>query len=156
MLLGSSSLLSPSQVGPSPFAAVNCKHRLRPMTSPTHDLRSLHQAFAARFNDRDLDGLVALTTPDSVFVPAPGQPVTGTEAVKGALAGYLSLNLPISMEVVHVFESGTVGLAIAEWSISGTGPDGSAVELGGRTSDVAVFDHEFGWRFAIDNPFGTI
>jgi ketosteroid isomerase-like protein len=126
------------------------------MTSLINDLSTLHQAFAARFNDQDLDGLQALTTPNSVFVPAPGQPVTGAEAVRGALAGYLSLNLPISMEVVHVFQAGTIGLAIAEWSISGVGPDGSAVELGGRTSDVAVYDEESGWRFAIDNPFGTL
>lgn len=126
------------------------------MYSPISTLNALHEAFATRFNERDIDGLLALTTPDSVFVPAPGQPVSGEEAVRGALTGYLALGLPISMNVVHVFESGTVGLAIAEWSIAGLAPDGSAVELGGRTSDVAVFDETTGWRFAIDNPFGTV
>ncbi len=68
-------------------------------------LDQLNLAFADRFNARDLDGLMALNTPDVVFVPAPGAAVTGTDAVRGALEQFLGLNLPISMTVRHVFES---------------------------------------------------
>lgn len=25
-----------------------------------------------------------------------------------------------------------------------------------NTADVAVFDEEHGWRYAVDNPFGTV
>lgn len=118
-------------------------------------LDQLNLAFADRFNARDLDGLMALNTDDVVFVPAPGSPVTGAEAVRGALEQFLGLNLPISMTVRHVFHSGTTGLAIAAWTITGTGPDGSEINLAGTTADVAVYDEEHGWRYVVDNPFGT-
>ena len=46
--------------------------------------RQLNLAFADRFNARDLDGLMALNTADVVFVPAPGTPVTGEDAVRAS------------------------------------------------------------------------
>lgn len=118
-------------------------------------LDQLNLAFADRFNARDLDGLMALNTDDVVFVPAPGAPLTGEAAVRGALEQFLGLNLPISMSVRHVFQSGKTGLAIADWTITGTGPDGSEINLAGTTADVAVYDEQHGWRYVIDNPFGT-
>lgn len=126
------------------------------MTTRVTSLDQLNLAFADRFNARDLDGLMALNTADVVFVPAPGTPVTGEAAVRGALEQFLALDLPISMTVRHVFESGGTGLAIADWTITGTGPDGSEIALAGTTADVAVFDEEHGWRYAVDNPFGTV
>ncbi|WP_295783206.1 nuclear transport factor 2 family protein [uncultured Microbacterium sp.] len=118
-------------------------------------LDQLNLAFAERFNARDLEGLMRLNTDDVVFVPAPGTPVTGEAGVRGALEQFLALDLPIEMVVRHVFASGDIGLAIADWSIVGTGPDGSEVALSGTTADVAVYDDEHGWRYAVDNPFGT-
>lgn len=118
-------------------------------------LDQLNIAFAERFNAGDIDALVALNLPDAVFVPAPGQPVTGDENIRRALGQFLALDLPITMNVRHVFQSGDTGLAVADWTLEGTGPDGSAVSLAGTTADVAVYDAENGWRYAIDNPFGT-
>lgn len=125
------------------------------MTNKVTTLDTLNLAFAERFNARDLDGLMALNAPDVVFVPAPGQPVRGEAAVRRALEQFLSLNLPITMTVRHVFQTGETGLAVADWTIEGTGPDGSQISLAGTTADVAVHDDEHGWRYVIDNPFGT-
>jgi ketosteroid isomerase-like protein len=66
----------------------------------------------------------------------------------------LALNLPIQVEVRHSVEAGDVGLVVADWAISGTGPDGSPVNLRGSASDVARRGSD-GWKIAIDNPFGT-
>lgn len=118
-------------------------------------LDQLNRAFADRFNARDLDGLMALNTDEVVFLPAPGSPVTGEAAVRGALEQFLGMNLPITMTVRHVVQSGNTGLAIADWTINGTGPDGSEINLAGSTADVAVYDEQHGWRYLIDNPFGT-
>jgi ketosteroid isomerase-like protein len=123
--------------------------------SPVTSLEQLPLAFADRFNARDVEGLLALNADGAVFVPAPGQPVEGVENVRGALEQFLGLNLPITMTPRHAFVSGAVGLVIADWTLEGTAPDGSAVALGGSTSDVAVRDETHGWRYAIDNPFGT-
>lgn len=125
------------------------------MTAPVTALDQLNLAFAERFNARDVDGLMALNAPDVVFVPAPGQPITGEAAVRGALEQFLGLNLPISMTVRHTFQAHGVGLAVADWTITGTAPDGSEIALAGTTADVAVHSEEHGWRYAVDNPFGT-
>ncbi|MFF2274120.1 YybH family protein [Agromyces sp. NPDC058136] len=125
------------------------------MSTPVTSLDQLNVAFAERFNARDVDDLLALFAPDAVFVPAPGQPLQGTEQVRAALEQFLALGLPISMTVRHVFASGGTGLSIADWSLQGAGPDGSEVSLGGSTADVAAYDETHGWRFVIDNPFGT-
>lgn len=125
------------------------------MTSIVTELNQLNAAFAERFNANDLDGLMALNTAEVVFVPAPGQPVTGQATVRAALEQFLALKLPISMNVRTVFQSGDTGLAVADWTITGTGPDGSELALAGTTADVARFDEEHGWRYVIDNPFGT-
>lgn len=125
------------------------------MASIVKELNQLNLAFADRFNARDLDGLMALNITDVVFVPAPGQPVEGEANVRGALEQFLSLKLPITMTVRNVFQKGNTGLAVADWTINGTGPDGSEVSLAGTTADVATYDEEHGWRYVIDNPFGT-
>lgn len=125
------------------------------MSANVTELNKLNIAFADRFNARDLDGLVALNTPEAIFVPAPGQALTGEAEVRGALEQFLAMNLPIEMNVRHVFQQGDTGLAIADWSIDGTGPDGSEVAMAGTTADVAVYDESHGWRYVIDNPFGT-
>jgi ketosteroid isomerase-like protein len=125
------------------------------MATPVAALNQLNLAFADRFNARDLDGLMALNVDDVVFVPAPGQAVQGEAAVRGALEQFLGLNLPITMTVRHVFQNGNTGLAVADWTITGTGPDGSEMALAGTTADVAVYDEQHGWRYVIDNPFGT-
>ncbi|WP_168626129.1 MULTISPECIES: nuclear transport factor 2 family protein [unclassified Cryobacterium] len=125
------------------------------MATPVAALNQLNLAFADRFNARDLDGLMALNVDNVVFVPAPGQAVQGEAAVRGALEQFLGLNLPITMTVRHVFQNGNTGLAVADWTINGTGPDGSEMALAGTTADVAVYDEQHGWRYVIDNPFGT-
>ncbi|NQX27475.1 DUF4440 domain-containing protein [Microbacteriaceae bacterium VKM Ac-2854] len=125
------------------------------MTTPITELAEIHTAFAERFNARDLAGLLALNTSDALFVPAPGHAVSG-DGIRAALEQFLALGLPITMRPKHAFVSGDTGLAIAEWSITGTGPDGSPVALEGTTSDVARRDGDAGWRFVIDNPFGTV
>jgi len=116
-------------------------------------LSDLHPAWAAAFNAADLDAMLELAEPDQVFVPAPGVAVQG-EAARGALQQFLGLGLPISMTVRNSFESGEIGLVVVDWTISGTGPDGSEVNLAGSTADVARRGSN-GWKFVIDNPFGT-
>ena len=45
----------------------------------------MHMAWAARFNARDVDGMLEFFEPDAVFVPQPGMPTTGEDSVKFAI-----------------------------------------------------------------------
>ena len=67
------------------------------MADKVTELNELNLAFAERFNARDVDGLMALMAPGVVFVPAPGQALTGEANVRSGLERFLGVNLPIEM-----------------------------------------------------------
>jgi ketosteroid isomerase-like protein len=117
------------------------------------DARLVHPAFAERFNAGDFDGIMALAEADAVFLPQPGVQLTGAGAA-AAQQQFMALGLPINMTVRHAIVAGDLALVIADWTIKGTGPDGKAVDLAGSTADV-LRKGAGGWKFAIDNPFGT-
>ena len=113
----------------------------------------LHTTWVARFNTQDLDGMIALAEVGSVFVPQPGVVVEG-EGVRAAEQQFLSLGLPIALKVRRVIVSGDIALLISDWTLKGKAADGSDVDLSGSTADVARRGPD-GWKYVIDNPFGT-
>jgi len=58
-------------------------------------------------------------------------------------------------QVRRVFEADDLALSFADWSLTGAGPDGEAVEMSGQTSDVLRRQPDGTWRFVIDNPLGS-
>jgi ketosteroid isomerase-like protein len=66
----------------------------------------------------------------------------------------LSLGLPIDLKVRRVIVSGDIALLISDWRLRGKAADGSDVDLTGTTADVARRGPD-GWKYVIDNPFGT-
>jgi ketosteroid isomerase-like protein len=115
---------------------------------------SLHQAWAERFNAGDIEGMLALAEPGSAFSPAPGAVVTGAD-YQAALAGFVALGLPIELTLKRSVQSDDIALLVYDWTIRGTAGDGNEVDLAGTTADVARRGPD-GWRFVIDNPFGTV
>jgi ketosteroid isomerase-like protein len=113
----------------------------------------VHPTWAARFNAGDLEGMLALAEDAAVFVPQPGVAVTGADAA-AAQQGFMAIGVPIAMTVRRTIVAGDLALVIADWTLKGVGSDGKEVDLSGSTSDV-LRRGEDGWKFAIDNPFGT-
>ena len=98
------------------------------------DAAELHTTWAARFNTKDLDGMVALAETDSVFVPQPGVVVAGEAAVRGAEQQFLNIGLPITLKVRRVIVSGDIALLISDWTLAGKAADGSDVNMSGTTA----------------------
>ena len=113
----------------------------------------IHGAFSKAFNDGDLDALMALYEPEASLAPAPGEVVTGTAAIRNALAGFLALNGQMVITTTRVVTADDVALLHGTWTLAGTDPDGKAVELAGRNTEVVRRQSDDTWRFAIDNPF---
>jgi uncharacterized protein (TIGR02246 family) len=114
----------------------------------------IHRAFTTAFNAGDLDGLMALYEPGASLAPAPGQTVSGTEAIRSALAEFLALQGQMTIMTLRIVPCGDLALLHGSWTLVGTGPDGKAVELEGRDTEVVRKQGDGGWRFIIDNPFG--
>jgi uncharacterized protein (TIGR02246 family) len=115
---------------------------------------TLHRLWVDGVNRGDLDGLAALYEAEAAFVVSPGHVVTGSAAVRQATADLLALRPSATLEVREVVRAGDVALLISNWHLTGTAADGSAIEVGGQTADVARRQGDGTWRFSIDNPWG--
>ena len=122
---------------------------------PAHTPEELPPLFAQAFSAHDLEAALALYEPEATLVPQPGQVVTGTEAIREALSGFLALKPKFESEFKKAFQVGDIALLFSDWTLSATDPDGNAIEMAGRTSDVARRQSDGSWLFVIDDPYGT-
>ena len=114
------------------------------------------QMWEQRINAGDLDGLVDLYHPDAAIVAEPGADAAhGHDVVREIIGGYLAVKPAVTFENTTVIESGDIALGLTRWTLAGTAPDGSPVNMAATTSDVLRRDSDGGWRYAIDNPWGT-
>jgi uncharacterized protein (TIGR02246 family) len=122
---------------------------------PARTPEELHRLLAEAFNAHDLEALMALFEPGATLIPQPGQIVTGTEAIREAASGFLALKPKFDLDFKKAFQAGDIALLFSDWTLSGTDPDGNAVELAGQASDVARRQSYGSWLFVIDDPFGS-
>ena len=104
-------------------------------------------------NAGDLEAVLALYESDATFVPEPGKPATGLLAIREAVSGFLALKPRLTIEVPQVTESGDLALLCSRWTLKGTAPDGSPVDLAGQGAEVVRRQADGTWKFVIDNPF---
>jgi len=121
---------------------------------PARSPEEIHPTFAAAFNAGDESALIELYENEAALMPDPEHVLTGTEQVRAALKQFLALNGRMTAEVKHVVQAGDLALLVAEWSITGSGADGSPVELASRSIEVARRQADGSWRYVIDAPFG--
>lgn len=116
----------------------------------------LDHRFAEALNAHDLDGLVALYEPQATLTPQPGTQVTGTAAIRAALAGFLPAKPRITIAPRVVAQTGDLALITGTWQMTMTGPDGKEVRMSGSSVEVARRQPDGGWLFAMDEPFGVV
>ena len=122
---------------------------------PAHTPEELQPMWAEAFSAHDLEAVMAFYEPEATLIPQPGQVVTGTEDIREALSGFFALKPKFDLEFKHAFQAGDIALLFSEWTLSGTDPEGNAIELEGRTSDVARRQADGTWLFVIDDPYAT-
>ncbi len=110
--------------------------------------------FGERMNAGDLDGMVSLYEPHATFVPQEGDPVTRTENIRQALAGFLAMKPKIKMNVAKAVKAGgDLAVLYNNWSMSATGPDGTVVNMTGKSIEVVRRQSDGTWLFVVDDPF---
>jgi uncharacterized protein (TIGR02246 family) len=113
------------------------------------------ELFAASLNRGDVDTAIALYEPEATFAPQPGEEVKGIEAIRSALQQFAALKPRLHGEITRVSSTGDVALVQNRWSLEGTQPDGSPVEMRGHSADVLRRASDGGWRIVIDDPWGS-
>ena len=112
-----------------------------------------HRTFVEAFNAGDLDALLALYEPGASLVPQPGQVLTGAQALRAALEGFLALKGRMTLETRAIVPSGELVLTIGHWTLSGTAPDGSPLQMAGQSAEVLRRQPDGTWLTVIDHPF---
>lgn len=121
---------------------------------PARSPAEVHPLFVAAFNAGDDTALMDLYESEGVLVPEPGQVLSGTAQVRAALQQFLALNGRVDLTPRHIAQAGDVALLIGDWTLNGTGPDGSAVTMHGPSIEVVRRQADGSWRYVIDAPFG--
>jgi ketosteroid isomerase-like protein len=71
------------------------------------------------------------------------------------LQSFFDMKGRLESNIKRVFRSSDIALIISEWSFKGIGPDGKAITLKGKATDVLRQQSDGTWRIIIDNPWGT-
>ena len=109
----------------------------------------------AAVNAGDVDSAVGCYEPGAALVSERGTTVTGTEAIREALSGFMATKPKMTIEVPLVIESGDTALVHSKWTSMGTDADGNQVDFAGQATEVMRRQADGTWLFVIDNPFGA-
>ena len=113
-----------------------------------------HRLWEKLFNAGDIEGLLELYEKDVTLFSQPGQMASGIEAARETFQAFIGMEAKFALKDATVAESGDVALIMSPWTATAKGPDGP-MDMAGTTSDVLVRGADGGWRFKIDNPYGT-
>ena len=119
---------------------------------PARSPEQIQPLFREAFNAGDIDALMALYEPGASIEPEPGQLVEGAEGVREVLKGFLALKGAFTFDTKKVVQTGDLALLHGYWSLAGTGPDGSPVNLSGNTTEVVRRQPDGSWLYVIDLP----
>jgi uncharacterized protein (TIGR02246 family) len=106
-------------------------------------------------NTGNLDSLMTLYEPDACFATRPGKLAKNSESIRQSLRSFIDSKGKLDLKVKRVLQASDLALVTTEWSFSGTGSDGNAVNMAAKSSDVLRQQADGTWRFVIDNPWGT-
>jgi len=123
----------------------------QPDASPSAVIRR----FAVCLNEGDVDAALELYDKDAVFAAEPGQVVRGKTEIRQAIEGFAAMKPTLTGEIVKVLETTDHAVVFNSWTLKGTSPDGSPIEMGATSADVLRRDSEGQWRVLIDDPWGV-
>jgi ketosteroid isomerase-like protein len=112
-------------------------------------------SYVKKFNSGDISSLISLYETEACFVSQEGEVVKGIENVRQRLQSFINMNGRIESKVIGVVQTNDIALVNTEWSFNGSGPDGKAVTITGKATDVLRQQSDGTWRILIDNPWGT-
>ena len=123
---------------------------------PAASPEQLHRLVEEAFNAGDLDALLALYEPDAALIPEPGVVVHGVDQIGPALKGFLDVGGKMKLDTKEVVIVGDLAYLMNRWSLTATNEDGSPLEMGAVTAEVARRQADGSWLYVIDNAVGDL
>ena len=113
---------------------------------PEEALELVSQALS----DGDLEAALAQYESPALMAYWPQRAVTADSDVRGALARFMALRLPLSVRITTVLRTPELALVICERRVAGTDPDGDQVRLSGLGCAVVRPQCDGTWRISAD------
>ena len=110
-------------------------------------------SYVQKFNAADISSLINMYEIDACFVSQEGEIIKGIENIRQILQSFINMNGKIQSKVDGVIKTSGIALVNTEWSFNGTGPDGKAVTITGKATDVLRLQSDGNWHILIDNPW---
>ena len=121
------------------------------MAGPIDTVRQLVDAI----NRGELERALMAYETGAVLLVQPDKIARGTDQLRQALAGFISLKPTLKSEAQEVVEAGDVALYVSRWSLHGTDPAGHPVTMAGESADILRRQEDGRWLIALDNPWGA-
>lgn len=121
---------------------------------PAYTPEDADRLLCAAISAGDLEAALAFYAPEARFVAAPGNVVTGSEAIRQVMSEFLALRPTLTLEKVTAVQAGDIALLSSTWSLAGSGPDGKPVRMSGQGQEVVRRQPDGTWRFVVDAPNG--
>ncbi len=122
---------------------------------PARNPQELGNLLFQAIESQDLDLVMSLYEPEAIFMPEPGQTVSGTDALTEVLGTFTSMGLSGEIETKFISQSGDIALMSSDWSLSGKDPEGNDLSFQGTSWEVARQQEDGAWKYVIDNPWGN-
>src|SRR5262245_61730797 len=122
---------------------------------PAYRPEDVDTQFAKALNAGDLDALSAIYEPQATLMSSPGTLVTGTAAIREALAAFVAGKPRMTLTAKVVAQSGELAVTSAKWELAMTGPDGKPTQMSAQSVEVVRRQPDGTWRAVIDLPFGA-
>jgi uncharacterized protein (TIGR02246 family) len=109
--------------------------------------------FGDRVNAGDVEGMVALYEPGATLVTQDAGILVGQSAIREYLGMMPAMKPTIDMGVARVVPVGD-DLAVVhhDWECALTGPDGQAMTISGKATEIVRRQPDGTWRFLLDDP----
>jgi ketosteroid isomerase-like protein len=123
------------------------------MAEPARTAAEIHTRFAAAFNAKDVEGLLALYEPQAQIFPDPQnpQPVVGVAAMRPVMEQFVGLGLRIEITTVFAYEGGGDALLRGDWRLRDAS---GAVVMQGASAESARRQSDGRWLCVLDDPYG--
>jgi uncharacterized protein (TIGR02246 family) len=120
---------------------------------PARTPEEVDRLFEKCLNAGDVEGIVALYEPEGTLLLQEGEPLTGPDAIRGAIAQFVAMRPHIEMTIRKVVSGGgDVAVVYNDWRLTLHDAAGQKIEDSGKASEIVRRQADGTWRFVIDDP----
>jgi ketosteroid isomerase-like protein len=119
-----------------------------------HKPEEVNPCLIEAINNGDVESALAMYETGAAFVTEEGT-VTGSEAIRMVMESCIALKPKISIVAKETVQAGDIAVTRGNWSLTGTGPEGEALDMAGQSVEVVRRQADGTWLFVIDLPNGA-